>query len=71
MTHLITSTPLGLVVQWSSTWSRRSHDQARRNAMAACTDLAELRRERLEAEEFVAICLARRRARLGREMALG
>jgi hypothetical protein len=61
MSHLIAATPLGLVARWSS----RSQEQARHNATAACTVLAERRRERLEVEEFVATCLARREAALG------
>ena len=56
MHHLITATPLGLVGRWSV----RSQERARRNAMAACTVLAERRLERLEVESFVAECLARR-----------
>ena len=43
-------TPLGLVGRWSTS----SQEQARRNAMAACTVLAARRLERLEVEEYVA-----------------
>ena len=56
MSRLIAATPLGLVGQWST----RSQEQARRNAMAACTALATRRLERLDVESFVADCLARR-----------
>ena len=48
-------TPLGLVGRWST----RSQEQARRNAMTACTVLAARRLERLEVEEYVASHLAR------------
>jgi hypothetical protein len=51
-------TPLVLVDRWS----RRSQEQACRNAMAACTMLAARRLERLEVEAFVADRLARRAA---------
>lgn len=51
----VTATPLGLVARWST----RSQEQARRNAMAACTVLAARRLERIEVEEFVAAHLAR------------
>lgn len=53
MSTLIAS-PLGLVGRWST----RSQEQARRNAMAACTVLAARRLERLEVEEYVAAHLA-------------
>jgi hypothetical protein len=56
MSRLIAVTPLVLVGQWST----RSQEQARRNAMAACTVLAARRLERLEVESFVAEHLARR-----------
>jgi hypothetical protein len=56
MNRLIATTPLALVGRWSS----RSQEQARRNAMAACTVLAARRHERLDVEAFVADCLARR-----------
>jgi hypothetical protein len=56
MSRLIAATPLVLVGQWST----RSQEQARRNAMAACTVLAARRLERLEVESFVAEHLARR-----------
>jgi len=56
MSTLITATPLGLVARWST----RSQEQARRNAMAACTVLAARRLERLDVEAFVADQLARR-----------
>ncbi|MCX6397587.1 MAG: hypothetical protein NTV23_13960 [Propionibacteriales bacterium] len=51
--------PLGL----ASRWSTRSQEQARRNAMAACTVLTARRIERVEVEEFVADFLARRSVR--------
>jgi len=60
MSRLIVATPLGLVARWPSSWSSRSQEQARRNAMAACTVLAARRLERLEVEEFVAEQLALR-----------
>jgi hypothetical protein len=50
------ATPLGLVARWST----RSQEQARRNAMAACTILTARRMERVEVEEFIAGHLARR-----------
>jgi hypothetical protein len=56
MSHLIAATPLGLVGRWST----RSQEQARRNAMAACTVLAARRLERLDVESFIAEHLARR-----------
>jgi hypothetical protein len=56
MSRLIAATPLVLVGQWST----RSQEQARRNAMAACTTLAARRLERLDVEAFVAEHLARR-----------
>lgn len=56
MSRLIAATPLVLVGQWST----RSQEQARRNAMAACTVLAARRLERLDVEAFVAEQLARR-----------
>lgn len=56
MSRLMAATPLVLVGRWST----RSQDQARRNAMAACTILAARRLERIEVEGFVAECLARR-----------
>jgi hypothetical protein len=55
MSTLIAASPLGLVARWST----RSQEQARRNAMAACTVLAARRLERVEVEEFVAGYLAR------------
>jgi hypothetical protein len=58
MSRLIAATPLVLVGQWST----RSQEQARRNAMAACTVLAARRLERLDVEAFVANHLARRTA---------
>ena len=58
MSRLIAATPLGLVGRWSS----RSQQQARRNAMAACTVLAARRLERLEVEAFVTEHLAARAA---------
>jgi hypothetical protein len=56
MSNLIAATPLGLVGRWST----RSQEQARRNAMAACTVLAARRLERLDVESFIAEHLARR-----------
>lgn len=58
MSRLIAATPLVLVGQWAT----HSQEQARRNAMAACTVLAERRLERLEVESFVTEHLARRAA---------
>jgi len=55
---LIAATPLGLVGRWATT----SQEQARRNAMAACTTLAARRLERLDVESFVAEYLSRREA---------
>lgn len=52
----IAAAPLGLVERWS----RRSQEQARRNAMTACTVLAARRLERLEVEEFITERLAHR-----------
>ena len=51
---IITPMPLGLVGRWAT----RSQEQARRNAMTACTALAARRLERLEVEEYVAEHLA-------------
>lgn len=71
MSQLIAATPrrlvaLGLVGRWSA----RSQEQARRNAMAACTVLAARRLERLEVEAFVSEYRARREAqRLARHTA--
>jgi hypothetical protein len=56
MSTLIRATPLGLMGRWAT----QSQEQARRNAMAACTVLAARRLERLEVEAFVAEHLARR-----------
>ncbi len=56
MSNLYAATPLGLVARWST----RSQEQARRNAMAACTVLTARRLERTEVEEFVAGYLSRR-----------
>jgi hypothetical protein len=61
MSTLIAATPLGLVARWST----RSQEQARRNAMAACTVLAARRAERVEVEEFVAGLLAERESKAG------
>ncbi|HEX4191375.1 MAG TPA: hypothetical protein VHZ06_10315 [Marmoricola sp.] len=55
MSRLIAASPLGLVARWST----RSQEQARRNAMTACTILTARRAERVEVEEFVAAHLAR------------
>jgi hypothetical protein len=52
--------PLGLSLGLVARWSTRSQEQARRNAMAACTVLTARRMERVEVEEFVADYLARR-----------
>jgi hypothetical protein len=64
MSLLINATPLGLVAQWAT----QSQQQARRNAMAACTVLAARRLERLEVEAFVTEHLAQR-ASAGRAQA--
>lgn len=58
MNALIAASPLGLLAQWST----RSQEQARRNAMAACTVLAARRLERIEVEEFIAGYLEARAA---------
>jgi len=58
LSTLITASPLGLVARWST----RSQEQARRNAMAACTVLAARRLERVEVEDFIAGYLAERTA---------
>jgi hypothetical protein len=58
MSTLFVATPLVLVRRWST----RSQEQARRNAMAACTVLAARRLERLDVEAFVADHLSRRSA---------
>jgi hypothetical protein len=58
MNALVTASPWGLVARWST----RSQEQARRNAMAACTVLAARRLERVEVEEFIAGHLAARAA---------
>lgn len=54
MSTLIAATPLGLVGRWATS----SQEQARRNAMSACTILAARRLERIEVEEYVAAHLA-------------
>jgi hypothetical protein len=56
MSTLYAATPLGLVARWSA----RSQEQARRNAMAACTILTARRLERTEVEEFVAAYVSQR-----------
>jgi len=56
MSRMIAATPLVLVGHWCA----RSQEQARRNAMAACTVLAARRLERLDVETFIAEHLARR-----------
>jgi hypothetical protein len=56
MSFLVNATPLILVGQWAT----RSQEQARRNAMAACTVLAARRLERHDVEAFIADYLARR-----------
>ncbi|HEX2896075.1 MAG TPA: hypothetical protein VHO29_18870 [Marmoricola sp.] len=53
---LIAVSSLDLVGRWST----RSQEQARRNAMAACTVLTARRLERLEVEAFIADRMARR-----------
>ena len=58
LTTLIDASPWGLVARWSI----HSQEQARRNAMAACTVLAARRLERVEVEEFIAGYLAERAA---------
>lgn len=57
MTAAVDLSPLGLVARWST----RSQEQARRNAMAACTVLTARRIERVEVEEFVAAHLEQRK----------
>lgn len=61
MNALIAASPLGLVARWST----RSQQQARRNAMAACTVLAARRLERVEVEEYIAGQLAARESKVG------
>ena len=58
MQYLLAASPLGLVARWST----RSQEQARRNAMAACTVLAARRLERVEVEDYIAGYLAERAA---------
>lgn len=58
MSTLYAVSPLGLVARWSTS----SQEQARRNAMSACTILTARRVERVEVEEFVADYLMRRNA---------
>jgi hypothetical protein len=58
MPTLVTATPLALLGRWSA----RSAEQARRNAMTACTVLAARRQERLDVEAFLDDHLARRTA---------
>ena len=48
-----------------TTWAENSQRQACRNAMVASTALAEVRRERVETQEFVDSVLARRARRAG------
>jgi hypothetical protein len=67
MSILVNATPLGLVGQWAT----RSQEQARRNAMAACTVLAARRLERHDVEAFVADYLARRNAAIAEPMHIG
>jgi hypothetical protein len=55
MSRLIAATPLVFVGQWAT----RSQEQARRNAMAACTVLAARRLEHLEVQTFIAEHLGR------------
>jgi hypothetical protein len=59
MSVLVNATPLGAVAQWAT----RSQEQARRNAMAACTALAARRLERDEVNAYVAAALAARERR--------
>lgn len=56
MSHLVTVSPWILVARWSA----HSHEQARRNARAACTVLTACRLERLDVEAFIAEHLAGR-----------
>lgn len=56
MSALVNATPLGALAQWAV----RSQEQARRNAMAACTALAARRLERDEVDAYVAAALAAR-----------
>lgn len=56
MSVLLNATPLGVVAQWAT----RSQEQARRNAMAACTVLAARRLERDEVAVYVDAALAAR-----------
>jgi hypothetical protein len=66
MSRLVNATPLALVGRWAT----HSHEQARRNAMAACTVLAARRLERLEVEAFVVEHLARRSSSAAESAAL-
>ncbi|HET6167803.1 MAG TPA: hypothetical protein VFE07_13315 [Marmoricola sp.] len=50
MSVLINATPIGFLGQWAM----RSQEQARRNAMAACTVLAARRLEREEVRAYIA-----------------
>jgi hypothetical protein len=56
-------TPLRAVLAWPVASQQRS----RRNAMVASTALAERRRERLDAEQFVSAHARRHRARRHRD----
>lgn len=47
-------TKAALLVQAWGSWHVRSQEVARRNALVACTALAERRRELLEVEEYLA-----------------
>lgn len=58
MSTTIINAPLGFV----GFLATRSQEQARRNAMTACTSLAARRLERLEVEEFVVEHVRRHRA---------
>lgn len=58
MRHLIRLSPAGLV----TTWARSSAEAARRNAMAATTECAARRLERLEVADYINSCLAARAA---------
>jgi hypothetical protein len=66
MGMLTNATPFGILEQWAE----RSQEQARRNAMAACTVLAARRLERDEVQAYVAARLAARHTSVG-EAALG
>lgn len=58
------------LLQAVSQWHVRSQQVARRNALVACTALAERRRELLEVEEFLASHAARATASTTLEVAV-